>query len=51
MPSIRNRLVKVAIGLFIGLILCGCVTDEGDMPWATPQPWEGAPTIPGLSAP
>lgn len=35
--------------------LGGCATaggddDEGsDLPWNTPQPWEGAPSIPGLN--
>ena len=34
--------------------LSGCKTagsddDEGsDLPWNTPQPWEGAPSIPGM---
>jgi hypothetical protein len=32
-------------------LLTGCATmeDESDMPWNTPQPWEGSPSIPGLN--
>ena len=36
---------------------CGCATDDGyhdekeysDMPWNTPQQWEGSRQIPGMS--
>jgi hypothetical protein len=45
------RIAAIAVCLVIGLVLCGCATDDGDMPWASPQPWEGSPTIPGLSQP
>ena len=37
------------------LAAAGCATtpedygDEGDLPWATPAAWEGAPSIPGMS--
>jgi starvation-inducible outer membrane lipoprotein len=40
------------------LVLCGCATppndyhDEkeySDMPWNTPQQWEGSRSIPGMS--
>ena len=32
------------------LYLCGCATtDENEMPWNSPQPWEGSPAIPGLT--
>jgi hypothetical protein len=41
----------------ITLVLCGCAsTDDyrdeqeySDMPWNTPQQWEGSRSIPGLS--
>ena len=42
------------------LALGGCATNEGayvdeqeysNMPWNTPQQWEGSPSIPGLSGP
>ncbi len=44
---------------FIALILSGCATsgdyrDEqefSDMPWNTPQSWEGSRSLPGLSSP
>ena len=39
------------------LTLFGCATNEeyrdekeySDMPWNTPQQWEGSPSMPGLS--
>ncbi len=39
------------------LALCGCATTDeyrdekefSDMPWNTPQSWEGSRSIPGLS--
>ncbi len=41
--------------LIAGLILvAGCATtsprgrDDSDMPWNTPQPWEGSPFFPGM---
>ena len=42
------------------LALGGCASTDGDfvdeqeysnMPWNTPQQWEGSPSIPGLSGP
>ncbi len=42
------------------LVLGGCATNNNDfvdeqeysnMPWNTPQQWEGSPSIPGLSGP
>ncbi|MBL7076579.1 MAG: hypothetical protein ISS31_03815 [Kiritimatiellae bacterium] len=35
----------------VALLLAGCATieDESDLPWNTPQPWEGSPSIPGLN--
>ena len=29
--------------------LAGCASTESDIPWNAPQPWEGAPGIPGFS--
>ena len=44
-------LVLGSAAFFVG----GCATPGGDdddngsdLPWNTPQPWEGAPSIPGL---
>lgn len=38
------------------LLLAGLLTAAGcaappdsDIPWSTPQPWEGAPSIPGFN--
>ena len=39
------------------LTLCGCATNDdyqddkeySDMPWNTPQQWEGSRSIPGMS--
>ncbi len=40
-------LMLVLLGL---LGVAGCAsTEESNMPWNTPQPWEGSPGIPGLS--
>ncbi|MDD4870015.1 MAG: hypothetical protein PHR77_05595 [Kiritimatiellae bacterium] len=40
------KLFLLVMSLFI---LTGCATGQDtDMPWNTPQPWEGSPTIPGL---
>ncbi len=39
----------VLVGLFLA---GGCATNaDSDMPWNTPQSWEGSPGIPGLSDP
>ena len=35
-------------GVGLTLWLTGCATDEGDVPWNAPQPWEGTLPIPGL---
>jgi hypothetical protein len=45
--------VLLAAMLAVGALLqAGCATganrDDTDIPWNTPQPWEGAPFIPGL---
>jgi hypothetical protein len=38
------------MGLWLAALLAGgCATGDSDMPWNTPQSWEGAPGIPGLS--
>ncbi|HRZ10877.1 MAG TPA: hypothetical protein P5567_00310 [Kiritimatiellia bacterium] len=41
------------LGLYLALLAAGCATtenrEESDLPWNTPQPWETAPTIPGLN--
>ncbi|MBP7828970.1 MAG: hypothetical protein KA248_03535 [Kiritimatiellae bacterium] len=39
------------LGLMLGLLFSGCATpdQDSDLPWNTPQPWETAPTIPGLN--
>lgn len=36
--------------LAVALALAGCGTagTPSDIPWNVPQPWEGAPTLPGL---
>ena len=31
------------------LLMAGCATEQdSDLPWNTPQSWEGSPTIPGM---
>jgi len=42
-------LLLVLSGLLLG---AGCATEaDSNMPWNTPQSWEGTPGIPGFSAP
>jgi hypothetical protein len=46
----RTLLMLLAL-VVIGLIPAGCATmeDESDLPWNTPQSWEGSPSIPGMN--
>jgi len=37
-------LLTIVLFLFAG----GCTTPESDIPWNSPQPWEGSPSVPGL---
>lgn len=40
----------VLLLLLAAIALSGCATSaDSDLPWNTPQPWEGSPTIPGMS--
>lgn len=45
--------VRISLGSALAalvMLAAGCATtDEGELPWATPEPWEGAPTVPGLN--
>ena len=53
----RSRILDVVriLPVLLAVILAACAiggcvtTDESDIPWNTPQPWEGAPQIPGLN--
>jgi hypothetical protein len=54
----NSRKVLLFLSLFVLALaafgLSGCKTtgedeDGSDLPWNTPQPWEGAPSIPGLN--
>lgn len=55
MVSRGLRHARKALALLVcgwALAAAGCAStpsDESAMPWNTPQPWEGSPTIPGLS--
>lgn len=43
------RHVKLILFMISLLILSGCATGQDtDIPWNTPQPWEGSPSMPGL---
>ncbi|WP_168433542.1 hypothetical protein [Pontiella sulfatireligans] len=52
-PSIALSLILAAATI----VLAGCATNDdyrdeqeySDMPWNTPQSWEGSRSIPGLS--
>ncbi|NQU38534.1 MAG: hypothetical protein HQ523_01120 [Lentisphaerae bacterium] len=54
-PHHPLRRLRAGLSLILiiasGLCLSGCATleDESDMPWAAPEPWEGAPSIPGFN--
>ncbi len=57
MNTFRTTLYLVATAA--ALSLCGCASNDAyqdeeeysSMPWSTPQNWEAAPSIPGLSGP
>ncbi len=41
-----SLLLTTAAALMTGCAMTG--EDESDMPWNTPESWEGSPMIPGL---
>jgi hypothetical protein len=48
-----STLFRIAIASLLVVVLAiamwGCRTpDDGNMPWNTPQPWEGNPRVPGM---
>ena len=49
-PWTRYALVSAAVSwLFVtGCATTGSYDEESDLPWNTPQPWEGSPSIPGF---
>ena len=53
--AIWRMLLLGCIVVLIGLgsaLLAGCATaddNESDIPWNSPQPWEGSPMIPGIN--
>jgi hypothetical protein len=44
-----SRFVLGVILLAWLAILAGCASTDSDLPWNNPQPWEGSPSIPGMS--
>ena len=51
-PCCRLRAALSLIAILAACIcLSGCATmeDESDLPWATPESWEGSPSIPGFN--
>ena len=51
--SASRRLSLLQVLVLIGgmtLILCGgcATTNDSDLPWNVPQPWEGSPNLPGM---
>jgi len=46
-----RALLTISLFALAALLIGGCATmeDESDLPWNTPQPWEGSPAIPGLN--
>jgi hypothetical protein len=46
------RAAAAALAVAVAWFLSGCATTgTDDQPWNCPQPWEGAPNIPGFSQP
>jgi|GEM_PF-947050 len=46
------RLLVFPVLAAIASAFAGCATENAsDLPWNTPQPWEGAPAIPGFQQP
>ncbi len=46
----RNASLIAALLVTIALTMSGCVTTDrdSDMPWASPEAWEGSVGIPGM---
>ncbi len=46
----KSFLRLVLAAAFGAILLTGCASmrEESDLPWNAPQPWEGAPQIPGF---
>jgi hypothetical protein len=51
----RRPLARIALLLLLcaaAALLAGCATadqNESEIPWNSPQPWEGSPLIPGMN--
>jgi len=44
-----NALLGGVLIVFL-LIIAGCAsTDDSELPWNNPQPWEGSPMVPGMN--
>ena len=48
--SALSSLMLAIAAAALCFVTAGCATteNESDMPWATPEPWEGSPYIPGF---
>lgn len=51
-----KQFVRYFVGLLLavvaGVVLCSCATpdlDDSELPWNTPQSWEGSPMMPGMN--
>ena len=46
--------ILLVLAATLATLVAGCATAdpnaESDIPWNAPQPWEGAPGIPGLES-
>lgn len=52
----RERFFWTLLISALALLSAGCATnrspdEESDMPWNMPQPWESAPSLPGMDGP
>jgi hypothetical protein len=46
---LRIMIASVTVAATTVLFVGCATTDDSDIPWASPAPWEGSPYIPGLS--
>ncbi len=49
--SMIRFLLAIFVVLVTMIFISGCMSanSESDLPWNTPQPWEGSISVPGLS--
>lgn len=52
-PTLLRHALMLGMLMMLTGLVCGCASimndEESELPWNTPQSWEGSPSIPGLS--